>query len=117
MVRRSDRPSPLPAEVREAVADFRDRLAARFGDRLEDVRLFGSWARSEGAPDSDVDVLVVVAGLTHAERGVVCSLACDVHDAHRVDVAPLALSARRWAHLQRRELLIAQDIARDGIPA
>ncbi len=38
----------------------RDALAAKFGARLRDVVLFGSEARGDGKPDSDVDILVVL---------------------------------------------------------
>ena len=34
-------------------------LRERFGRRIADIRLFGSWARGEADEDSDVDVLAV----------------------------------------------------------
>jgi predicted nucleotidyltransferase len=39
---------------------IRDRLEAVYGERLRKVVLYGSVARGEAAPDSDVDVLVVL---------------------------------------------------------
>jgi predicted nucleotidyltransferase len=62
----ADRPEPdLPAtpssldaiSVASAVAaDLRDL----YGDRLRTVVLFGSWARGDAHPESDVDLLVVL---------------------------------------------------------
>lgn len=46
-----------PFEVAAAVV--RD-LRGLYGDRLEQVLLFGSWARGEGTVDSDIDLLVVL---------------------------------------------------------
>ena len=40
--------------------DLRARLGALYGDRLVRVVLFGSYARGEATPESDVDVLVVL---------------------------------------------------------
>ena len=40
----------------------RRELALTLGDRLDAVVLFGSRARGEARPDSDIDVLVVVRG-------------------------------------------------------
>ena len=39
---------------------FVDRLRATFGERLPDVRLFGSKVRGDDHDESDIDVLVLV---------------------------------------------------------
>lgn len=47
--------------TREALLEeIRRRLAARHGDRLCGVVLYGSEARGDAGPDSDVDVLVLL---------------------------------------------------------
>jgi len=46
---------------------YRERLRSTFGDRLGEVRLFGSFARGEANDRSDVNVLVLVDGLTSLE--------------------------------------------------
>ena len=61
-----ERPDPEPAvlarpfdafDVARAVADDLRRL---YGDRLRRVLLFGSWARGDAHPESDIDLLVVL---------------------------------------------------------
>jgi uncharacterized protein len=47
-----------PAQYRE----IRRRLSDCFGSRLEQVIIYGSEARGEAQPDSDIDVLAVMAG-------------------------------------------------------
>ena len=42
--------------------DLRTGLVQRLGDRLEAVYLYGSRARGDAQPDSDIDVLVVLRG-------------------------------------------------------
>jgi predicted nucleotidyltransferase len=37
-------------------------LEATFGDRLRGVVLYGSEARGEATPDSDIDILVLLTG-------------------------------------------------------
>jgi predicted nucleotidyltransferase len=60
---RPDPSLPAPTEsadgrmIAEAVA--RD-LRALYRERLERVVLFGSWARGDARPDSDIDLLVVL---------------------------------------------------------
>jgi predicted nucleotidyltransferase len=53
-------------EVLQVVREFRDRLAILYGDRLQGVYLYGSYARGEATEDSDIDVAVVLAGPVHA---------------------------------------------------
>jgi uncharacterized protein len=63
-----------PAES-AVLARLKSDLAARFGGRLEAVVLFGSRARSEGTESSDLDVLVLIRGLSRQERREVLDLA------------------------------------------
>jgi predicted nucleotidyltransferase len=44
------------------VRRIRQDLETAFGDRLKGVILYGSEARGESRPDSDVDVLVLLEG-------------------------------------------------------
>ena len=105
----------VPPSILDAISRFRTLIEAGFGDRLLDVRLFGSHARGEPGPRSDVDVLVVIRDLVHRDRTSVYDLAFDVYADTRLRIAPFALSQAEWAELRARELLIAQDIERDGI--
>ena len=52
----------FPANVRGAVEELKRRLESRFGPRLLEVRLFGSYARGEQDDESDVDVLLLFDG-------------------------------------------------------
>ena len=47
-------------ELRKVLRDLRGELARSLGDQLVSVFLYGSQARSQARPDSDIDVLVVV---------------------------------------------------------
>lgn len=52
---------PTEAEVAQALARFARDLRRHYGERLQGVYLFGSRARGDHRPDSDVDVAVVLA--------------------------------------------------------
>ena len=53
----------IAGELREALDAYVVALRRRYGDGLVSVVLFGSRARGEAKPESDVDVLIVVRGL------------------------------------------------------
>ncbi|HEX9837015.1 MAG TPA: nucleotidyltransferase domain-containing protein [Alphaproteobacteria bacterium] len=47
-----------PLEI--VLAELRSRLQTVFGQRLDRVILFGSRARGDADPDSDIDVMIVL---------------------------------------------------------
>ncbi|RMF29862.1 MAG: nucleotidyltransferase domain-containing protein [Chloroflexi bacterium] len=61
-VRETDAPPFPPAlgeRERSALTDFLNRLERRLPGRVERCTLLGSWARGEGRPGSDPDLLLV----------------------------------------------------------
>ncbi|HEY3352130.1 MAG TPA: nucleotidyltransferase domain-containing protein [Polyangia bacterium] len=105
----------VPAPVMAALAEFKRRLVARFGDRVERVTLFGSYARGEQHEESDVDVLVVIRDVTGLEQSAVARLGGELLTERGVDVMPVVFSPEAWADLEGRELLVAEDVAREGV--
>jgi predicted nucleotidyltransferase len=110
----------LPQAVGAALQRFRTLLERRFGDRLLELVLFGSRARSQAGEDSDTDVLVVVRGLTEAERAEVFGLAYDadaaaLHPDDWAGLSVLAYSDEQVADLRSRERLLLRNIDREGL--
>src|SRR6266516_6184669 len=44
----------------EVAREAAEELRSLYGDRLRQVLLFGSWARGDAHPESDIDLLVVL---------------------------------------------------------
>ena len=57
----------LEPEERRWVEEFRDRVRSEFGQRLKDLRIFGSKVRGDVHPESDIDLLVLVEDLSSDE--------------------------------------------------
>ncbi len=93
---------------------LRQKLGAIFADRLRDVVLFGSYARGEATEDSDVDVLVLVDGLTQLEMGAVATVATEHGLVHGVTIAPLPFSTQAFRALSAAGRGLATEIERDG---
>jgi len=105
----------VPLALRGPLEAFAARVRAVFGERLREVRLFGSYARGEANEDSDVDVLVVIDGLTDLEIGVVAGEAAPVILATGAPLTPLPMSTQRLAELRRTGRPLAADLDREGI--
>ena len=48
--------------LKPILTELRQKLEALYGERLDKLVLFGSQARGDAEPDSDIDVLVVLKG-------------------------------------------------------
>lgn len=52
----------LDPALHDLLLDLKGRMRRRFGERFTGLYLFGSRARGDAEPDSDVDVAVVLRG-------------------------------------------------------
>jgi len=82
---------PEIAHLLEAV---KQQLEALYGERLVEVILFGSVARGEDTPESDVDVLVILRGPVdrYAESEPLADFMADMMSRYGAFVTPVVLS-------------------------
>ena len=98
---------------------YRRALEQVFGDRVGSVRLFGSRARGEARPESDIDVVVVLCAPTEPERAeTAIDLAWETWRGTAPDGPPLSplIWSEEEADRLSRERRIALDIRAEGIP-
>jgi predicted nucleotidyltransferase len=105
----------LKARERRALQDYRDRLRARFANRVAHLILYGSRARMEGDRESDLDVLVVIDRDDRQVENEVALEAFAPSLEHDVLISPLVWSQAHYDLHRRLGLLIFQNIERDGI--
>lgn len=108
----------LPPPVKQALSRFGHRLRQRFGERLCEVVLFGSYARGDADEDSDVDVLVVVDDLTEPERRDIFELAhaVDATDSDAwVGLSVIAHGTAQAEAMRRAERRLYRDIDGEGM--
>lgn len=96
------------------LARFKELLQQRPG--LAKMVLFGSRARGDADPDSDVDVLVVWAGEMDDEtREHISDCAWQAGFEHGLVVVPVAFSRKEWEEGPERYSIFAQAVERDGV--
>lgn len=92
---------------------FANQLRLRLGDRVRDIRLFGSHARGDAITGSDYDMLVVVDHRSPEIRNQILEVEVDLLDRYDVLVASVVRSEAEWRASQSFPL--ARNIAREGI--
>jgi predicted nucleotidyltransferase len=58
----------MTSQLQTILSELKARLTELYGERLEKLVLFGSQARGDAEPDSDIDVLVVLKGSVDVGR-------------------------------------------------
>jgi predicted nucleotidyltransferase len=106
----------LTAEEEKAVAEIKQKVLKLAGSRLKGFYLFGSKARGDYDPESDVDLAILIEGLDRETKKAIIDIAVDVELEHGVVISPLVLSREDFSGLKARERRIALDIESEGIP-
>lgn len=105
----------MSGREQEAIDAFVQRLHDRFGDRVRLAVLFGSKARGDAGPESDIDVLVTLADDDPQLRSDVRRLAARVSLEYDLLLSVRAVSRSQWAVLSRYRFPLYQSIISEGI--
>lgn len=103
-------------DVRKIVAELRKRLERLYGDRLVHLILFGSHARGDAEPYSDIDVLVVLRGEVNSGEeirrtgGIVSGLSLE----NDVVISCIFMGEYRFLH---RNGPLLRNVRKEGIAA
>jgi predicted nucleotidyltransferase len=107
-LRLMDARPPILRELKRSLKSF-------LGDQLVSIVLFGSMARGDYHDASDIDVAIIVRGLTRKLKGQILDEVAELELEHHRPLSVLVFSDEEFNHLKRRERRIALDIEREGI--
>ena len=94
---------------------FKALLSAHIG--LHKLILFGSRARGDADPDSDLDALVVLENRpTDHEQGIISDCAWEAGFESGIVVVPVVFDRQDWESGPERYSLLAQAVQAEGIP-
>jgi len=102
-------------QLHNLLADLRKRLEALYGPRLVRLVLFGSQARGDAEPGSDIDVLVVLEGPVRAGEEIrrTANVVADLSLENNVVFSCFFVSRNRFES-ELSPLLI--NVRREGVP-
>lgn len=91
------------------LAELREKLSAHYGDRLAKLVLYGSQARGDAEPDSDIDVLVVLKGEARPLKEIAATgeFVAGISADHNVVLNTLFVSKREYEARQEPVIINA----------
>jgi predicted nucleotidyltransferase len=101
----------LERKERQAVEGFVQALHRQFPARIRNVILFGSKARGDSHPDSDIDILILVDDEDWRFSHAISRLAARISLDYDVLLGPRVISQSRW-----RRSLLYPTVSAEGIP-
>jgi predicted nucleotidyltransferase len=87
-------------QIQSLLQEFRRGLAAIYGRRLRGIYLYGSFARGEDDPESDLDLLIVLDHFDRygAEVERTGELAAALSLSHGITISQVFLREEEWLH-------------------
>jgi predicted nucleotidyltransferase len=105
----------LTNREREAVGVFMHKLQQQFDGQLLSVILFGSRARGDAQPDSDIDLIVVLKQDNPESRRAVHYLAVETLLEYGLYVSARVWSQTHWCQLKDMQTGLYRNLQREGI--
>ncbi len=96
--------------------ELKNTLKEFLGDRMTKLILYGSRARGDYDDESDIDVAIIVKGLTRELKNQTLDMIADIEMKYLRPLSTLVISEEDFELLKKKERRIALDIEREGIP-
>ncbi|NKQ34318.1 MAG: nucleotidyltransferase domain-containing protein [Chloroflexi bacterium] len=107
---------PLSSQELKAVTRFVTQLRHNIPSLLRGIILYGSKARFESKPDSDIDILVVLTDDDYMYRNQVSNVASDVSLEYDVLLLSHVVSLQLWQEMADGPFFFFREVFRDGWP-
>jgi predicted nucleotidyltransferase len=103
-------------DEKTVLTELKDSLKQVAGDRTVRLVLYGSRARGDYDKESDIDLAIIVQGLTRELKNRMLDKVTDLELKHLMPLSAIIFSEDEFKRLKERERRIALDIEGEGIP-
>jgi predicted nucleotidyltransferase len=106
----------MPADIQKLLSELKKELTRMYGERLKGVYLYGSYARGENQPGSDVDVMIILASYRRYGDEIkrTSELNAKLSLDYNLSVSRLFMTEERWKY---EDSPLLRNIRAQGQPA
>jgi predicted nucleotidyltransferase len=106
----------MPVKVKRLLKELRDGLVRIYGDRLNGLYLYGSYARGDAQVDSDVDVMIVLNDYESYGKEIdqTGNLVSALSLEYGISISRVIVKETQWLN---SDTPLLRNIHADGIPA
>lgn len=106
----------VPLLIRQLMQELKEGLVRIYGDRLKGVYVYGSYARGEERPDSDIDVMIVLDDYQSYGKEIdrTGELVSKLSLEYGISISRVIMKEVQW---KESDTPLLRNIRIDGVPA
>jgi len=106
----------MDENIKPIIEEFKTRLRELYGKKLNNIILYGSWARGDAKEHSDIDIAVLLEGNVNPGREIdrMIEIITDLQLRYNTLVSVYPVSMKNYKSINSPLLM---NLHREGIPA
>jgi len=103
-------------DIDEILKELKAGVVSLYGNRFKNLVLYGSWARKQATPDSDIDLAIVLEGDVKASKEIdrLIDIITNINLKYGVLLSVYPVSEKNYNSLNSPLLL---NVRKEGVPA
>lgn len=100
---------------KEDIREFADKVRNALGDRIQEILLFGSYARDEHVPGSDVDVAIIVTEKKDGDEDKIWEIAGDYLMRDEIHFMPKIIEKDHFENKVKDGFRFYKNVREEGV--
>jgi len=105
----------MPLASKEDIESFAEKVRAEFGERLEEIILYGSYARDDHVPGSDIDIAVFVDEKRENDREKLFDIADEFKERKGLKFSPRVFEKEEFMEKVDEDWSFHSNVEKEGV--
>ena len=105
----------MQSQKKGAVRQFKKLLQKKIGPDLQEIKLYGSYAREQAGPYSDIDILILLTKVSEARKNKILDSKIEVFKKYDILVSPYIMSVKNYQAEKKIPTLFSQFVENEAV--